>query len=76
MKKKLAQGLSGGADRIGKCGRKRKTTPRIDRKIVNMAKNDPRASCKKLATIMQAEGIEVHRKTINRRLLEVGMKAY
>ena len=48
VKKTLNLGRKIGVLRNGKCGRKRKTTPRLDRKIKAMALKDRRASCKKL----------------------------
>ena len=38
------------ANRVGKCGRKRKTSPRTDRKIVQMALKGIRTSCRNFST--------------------------
>lgn len=73
-KKDKCQNL--GSHRNGKCGRKRKTSPRIDRMIIKMALKDRRASCRKLSSLMANEGIHLNRKTVNNRLLEAGLKAY
>ena len=64
------------AKRAGKCGRKRKTTPRLDRKIVNMSLSNRKSSCRKISSGLAAQGFVVHRRTVNRRLCEVGLKAY
>ena len=41
-----------------------------------MALNDKRASCTKLSMELAKQGIVLHRKTINNRLLEQGLRAY
>ena len=40
IKKKIDCNVDLTVKRVGKCGRKRKTTPRTDRKIVQMALKD------------------------------------
>lgn len=76
IKKNIQLGNSIGPDRMGKCGRKRITTPRTDRKIKNLALNDRRASCRKISSVLASEGTLVHRRTINNRLQEAGLKSY
>ena len=76
VKKTLDLGRKIGVLRKGKCGRKRKTTPRLDRKIKAMALKDRRASCKKLSMELAKQGDILSRRTINNRLLEQGLKAY
>jgi len=48
-----------GSSRMGKCGRKRETTPSLDRKIKAVALQDRRASCKNLSMELAHEGIMV-----------------
>ena len=76
IKKKIERGIDVGSQRQGNCGRKKKTTPRTDRKIQNMALKDRRATCSKISSMLGEEGISVSRKTVNNRLLEFGLKAY
>lgn len=76
IKKKIDSNVDLAAKRDGKCGRKRKTTPRTDRKIVQMALRDRRASCRKLTTELAMQGVSLARRTVNDRLLESGLKAY
>ena len=76
IKKKLDRGLSLQNGRTGKCGKKRKTTPRSDRKIKNIALKDRRTTCKRTSSNLAEEGIIRSRRTVNRRLLECGLKAY
>ena len=61
--------------RKGNCGRKRKTTPRLDRTIKAMALKDRRASCKKLSMDLAKQGNILSRRTI-KYLLKQGLKAY
>lgn len=76
IKKKMDKGINLDSTRTGRCGRKRKTTPRSDRKIQLMALHDKRKSCKAIASELQAEDINISRVTVNRRLLERDLRAY
>ena len=76
IKKKLERGVSVQNVKIGKCGKKRKTTARLDRKIKNMALKDRRTTYKRISSNLAEEGIIIGRRTVNRRLLECGLKAY
>ena len=76
IKKKIDNGVDLAAKRVAKCGRKRKTTPRTDRKIVKMALKDRRTSCRNLSTELAVQGISLSRRRVNGRLLESGLKAY
>ena len=76
MKKNLDLERNLGSSRKGNCGRKKKTTPRFDRKIKAIALKDRRASCKKLSIDLAKQGYVVSRSTINNRLIEQGLKAY
>ena len=69
VRKKLELGREMDSSRMGKCGRKRKTTPRLDRKIKEMALKNRRASYKKFSMELSSEGIMVDRSAINKRLL-------
>ena len=62
--------------RKGRCGRKRKTTPRDDTCLVRESVKDPRMTSDTLANDLREKGIEVSSSTVRRRLLEVGRKAY
>ena len=74
-KQKLKFAKTIDTSRIGSCGRKRITTPKLDRKIKVKALNDRRASCTKLSMELAKQGIVLNRKTINNRLLEQGIRA-
>uniref|UniRef100_A0A3Q3KA92 Transposase Tc1-like domain-containing protein n=1 Tax=Monopterus albus TaxID=43700 RepID=A0A3Q3KA92_MONAL len=62
--------------RKGKCGRKRKTTPRDDAYLIRESVKDPRKTSDALKVDLKEKGIEVSSSTVRRRLLEVGRKAY
>jgi len=49
------------SSRMGKCGRKRKTTPTLDRKIKAVALQNRRASCKNISVELAHGGIMVDR---------------
>ena len=42
----------------------------------NMALKDRRITCKRISSNLAEEGIIISRRTVNRRLLECGLKAY
>lgn len=58
------------ASRVGKCGRKRVTTPRTDRKIRDVCLKNRKKSVAVLTTIVNNEGIMVSKRTVRRRLAE------
>lgn len=63
-------------NRIGNCGRKRKTTPQTDRQLIRTSKINPRLSAVDLAREINKNGVDIHVSTVKRRLSEVGRKAY
>ena len=62
--------------RKGKCGRKRKTTPRDDAYLIRESVKDPRKTSDAIKTTLGEKGIEISSSTVRRRLLEVGRKVY
>lgn len=58
------------AGRVGKCGRKRITTLRTDRKIRDICLENRKKSVARLTTMINAEGINVSKRTVRRRLAE------
>jgi Transposase. len=70
IKIKLDQNKSLVADRVGKCGRKRITTPRTDRKIRDICLENRKKSVARLTTMINDEGIKVSKRTVRRRLVE------
>lgn len=74
--KRLEYGHSLDSNRVRKCSRHKKTTPRMDRKIIKMSVSNRRASCRMISNDLAAKGITIARRTVNMRLLEAGLKAY
>ena len=62
--------------RKGKCGRKRKTTPKDDAYLIRKSVKDPRKTSDAIKTTLGEKGIKISSSTVCRRLLEVGRKAY
>lgn len=59
-----------------RCGRKRKTSERVDRKITKIALECRTATTKNVQEKLRRENIEISTKTIRRRLAEKGIKCY
>lgn len=58
------------ANRVGKCGRKRITTSRTDRKIRDICLENRKKSVAHLTMMINDEGVKVSQRTIRRRLVE------
>lgn len=58
------------ANRVGKCGRKTITTPRVDRKLRDICLENRNNSATRLTTMMNDDGIKVSKRTVSRRLAE------
>ena len=62
--------------RVGRCGRKRKTYPRVDRLLVGISKRDSRKTSGDLKRGLEAHGVNIDSSTVRRRLLVVGRRAH
>lgn len=60
--------------RKGKCGRKRKTTPRDEAFLIRESKLNPRKTSQELQKDLAHVGVIVHDSTIRKRLIEGGRK--
>ncbi|KAI4888813.1 hypothetical protein NFI96_005447 [Prochilodus magdalenae] len=58
---------------LPRCGRKRKTDERFQRKIVRTVDKEPRLTSKQVQAALQSEGTTVSTRTIRRRLNEKGL---
>ena len=76
IKKKMQKGDDLKNKKVGNCGRKRRTTQHMDRRMVVMVPKDGRASCKKISSMLASEGFIIYRRTENRQLIGAGLKAY
>jgi transposase len=63
------------ANRKGKCGRKRKPTPRTDELLLRNSRLHPTMTSKDRQRDFLASGIDIDVSAVQRRLLEVGRKA-
>lgn len=70
IKIKIDQNRPLEANRVGKCGRKRITTPRTDRKIRDICLENRKKSVTRLTTMMNDEGINISKRTVRRRLAD------
>lgn len=61
--------------RKGKCGRKRKTTPRDEAFLLRESKIHPRKTSYDLQQDLEKAGVKIHDSTVRRRLLEGGRRA-
>lgn len=76
IKIKLDQKLPLEANRVGRCGRKRITTPRADRKIRDICLQNRKKSITHLTTIINDEGISISKRTVRRRLAEENLMGH
>jgi transposase len=71
---KLRAGLELEAVRKGRCGRKRITSARDDRRIKKVIEENRRMPAKKLKTVLEEQGVKVSVNTLRRRSYEQGFK--
>jgi len=76
IRRNLACGEGNDGHRVGKCGRKPKSTARDDRILVSMIKTNRKLNSRQLAGMWQASGADVHDSTFRRRLLKAGLGAH
>ena len=69
---KLKAGLELEGQRMGRCGRKRMTSIRDDRKIKRVIEQNRKMPAKKLTTLLQGQGLSVSLSTFRRRSYEHG----
>jgi transposase len=62
-------------NRKGKCGRKRKTTPRTDQLLLRNSRLHPTITSKGFQRDLLTSGIDTDASAVRRRLLEAGRKA-
>lgn len=71
---KLKLGLELEARRTGRCGRKRITSARDERKIKKVIELNRKMPAKKLRTVLEDQGINISLRTLKRRSYEQGFK--
>lgn len=72
IKKKITEDQSLSPKRTGKCGRKRVTTPRDERKIRDLCIKNRKAPRRLLTKIIQDAGVQVSDMTVRRRMKDLG----
>ena len=75
VNQKLATGDVYETKRVGRCGRKRRSSRRDDRNLVRMCKKNRKATSGMLKKCWESSGIIVSASTVRRRLLENGLHA-
>ncbi|KAJ4451875.1 hypothetical protein ANN_03353 [Periplaneta americana] len=63
------------SSRVGKCGRKRIISPRTERKLVQLVKNNRRLTSKDLRKNLEQYGVNVCDSTVHRKLIDAGLHA-
>ena len=76
VKRRLEFQGTGSPRRVGRCGRKRKTTPTTDRWLARESLKNRRQSSRILKQKLEEKGIAVNTSTVRRRLCEAGIKAH
>jgi len=71
---KLKAGLALVGQRTGRCGRKRITSARDDRKIKKIIEQNRKMPASKLKTALETSGVKVWVATLRRRSYEQGFK--
>jgi transposase len=76
IKKLIPHGSSGTPKRKGKCGRKRISSSADDRLLGRLSLKNRKMTSRRLAVEMNVSGVAMSSRTVRRRLLEVGLRAY
>jgi transposase len=69
---KFKRGMDLAVKRAGKCGRKRITTSRDDRKIQKTILKNRKAPTSRIKLILEQEGVVISQRTLRRRSVEMG----
>lgn len=73
--RRLKEGTAMSPRRSGTCGRKRLSTERSDRKLVQLCLRDMRATSENLHQLWQECGVAASSRTVQRRLWDSGLKS-
>ena len=76
MNKKFENWEELAANRIGKCGAKKKTSMRIDRIFVNFCKQNRKMNILQITNELKTRDLVVFERTVHRRLYESGLKCH
>lgn len=73
--KKLKEGKPTSPQRVGKCGRKRATSPRMDAFLLRKARQNRASTSTQLQEVASEHGTQISARTVRRRLFDSGLKA-
>lgn len=77
--KRVAQKLKDGAptkpQRAGRCGRNKKVTPRAERKLIRIVKENRWATTGEVRQMLEASGCNISHRTVRRSLYELDFKS-
>ncbi|KAJ4436097.1 hypothetical protein ANN_18724 [Periplaneta americana] len=76
VKKALDNDKQYSSSRVGKCGQKRIISPRTERKLVQLAKNNRRLTSKDLRKNLEQYGVNVCDSTVYRKLIDARLHAH
>ena len=76
IKQAMQHGSTGTPKRKGKCGRRRITSAQDDRALVRLSKSNRKMTSRRLMIEMNSAGVDMSSRTVRRRLIEAGLRAY
>ena len=76
IKKKMQHGPTGTPQRKRRCGRKRLSSQQDDRALVRLSKANRKMTSRRLMLEMSTAGVQMSSRTVRRRLIEAGLRAY
>lgn len=76
IKKNMQHGSTGTPQRKGRCGRKRISSKQDDRALARLSKANRKMTSRRLMVEMNTSGVQMSSRTVRRRLIEAGLRAY
>ncbi|HEY6435747.1 MAG TPA: hypothetical protein VIY47_04090 [Ignavibacteriaceae bacterium] len=76
IKQNMQHGSTGTLKREGRCGKKWITSKQDDRALVRHSKSNCEMTSRRLMVEMHASGVHLSSKTVRRRLIDAGLRAY
>ncbi|XP_065665699.1 uncharacterized protein LOC136087121 [Hydra vulgaris] len=76
IKKNMQHGSTGTSKRKGKCERKRISSQQDDRALARLSKSNRKMISRKLMVEMNTLGVQMSSSTVQKRLIEAGLRAY
>ena len=76
IKRKMQHGSTGTPQHKGRCGRKRLSSQQDDRALVRLSKANRKMTSRRFMLEMSTAGVQMSSRTVRRRLIEAGLRAY